>query len=450
MQYILEKRIEHKIFTDECEYFFTFLNDRFEYTVELWIKELEKKFNKKFKPIWILSSKQNNIFKKNNFIIINKELKKIKKDHIVYLEDYEDINKEFSESKFINQLIDKLSKKQDRVFILGFTSSHLNIKNSKVKILGPSPKIATLFDNKIEHVKLFRHLNLPRNKTRIYKNITAIKQNEKYPFYISASYTSGGHESETIYSEKDLNKFYLKIRKINRKHPFLVANLITSIKLSPNINAIVCGKNDTRIVCITDQILRGNQYLGNIYPTKATTKERVEMIKITKKVGNYLAEQGFKGAFGLDYIIDFKKNIFPVDLNPRRQGGYLTNICMALPKINIPRIELKIALGESIPDFDYGDFQTNIVWAHSKIKPYQSNVRILNHFEISKPQYPFKHIGATYKAIFYSKGDIIMDGNAGYLIVSGNNYEKIKNKIITETENLLIKNFKKENCDSRM
>jgi threonyl-tRNA synthetase len=35
MDYILEKELKEEIFTDEFEYFFTFLNDRFEYAVEL-------------------------------------------------------------------------------------------------------------------------------------------------------------------------------------------------------------------------------------------------------------------------------------------------------------------------------------------------------------------------------------------------------------------------------
>jgi hypothetical protein len=447
MEHILEKELKSEIFTDEYEYFFTFLNDRFEYAVELWIKELEKKFNKKFKPIWILSSQQSDLFKKDNFIIINKKLQEIKqnlkKNNVVYLEDYEDTNKEFSESEFIKDLITKLIKKQERVFILGFTSSCLDVQNPKVKILGPSPKVATQFDDKIKHIKLFHFLDLPRNPTRIYRSIEEIKSNEKYPFYISASYTSGGHESGTIYSEDDLDIFYSKLRKINKNQPFLVADLITDIKLSPNINAVVCGENDTRIICIADQILRGNQYLGNIYPSKSSEKEKQIIIGATKKVGDHLAKQGFRGLFGLDFIIDSKGNISAVDLNPRRQGGYLVNTLMALPKINIPEIELKLALNEEIPNFDYEDFQGSFIWAHSKIKPYLSNVRILKDFKNGKPFEPFENIGAEYNTIFYPKGCLFADGNAGYLIISSSSssYEEIKERIIKETEILVSKNF---------
>lgn len=65
MENILEKKLDDNLFSDKFEYFFSFLADRFEYSVELWIKELEKKFGKRFKPIWVLSAKQNNLFEKN-------------------------------------------------------------------------------------------------------------------------------------------------------------------------------------------------------------------------------------------------------------------------------------------------------------------------------------------------------------------------------------------------
>ncbi len=63
MDSIIEKRLEKGVFSDENEYFITFLSDRFEYLNVLWAKALEKRFDKKFKPIFILSAKQNELFR---------------------------------------------------------------------------------------------------------------------------------------------------------------------------------------------------------------------------------------------------------------------------------------------------------------------------------------------------------------------------------------------------
>ena len=107
--YILDVSVNDNIFVDNIEYFFCFLSDRFELAANIWANELNKKFNKIFKPIWILSAKQNHFFNKENYIIINKKQKeieqKLQKHNVIYLEDYEDINKEFSESQIIKDII---------------------------------------------------------------------------------------------------------------------------------------------------------------------------------------------------------------------------------------------------------------------------------------------------------------------------------------------------------
>ena len=112
-----------------------------------------------------------------------------------------------------------------------------------------------------------------------------------------------------------------------------------------------------------------------------------------------------------------------------------------MSKINIPEIELKLTLSEKVQEFDYQDFQGNFIWAHSKIKPYYSNTRILNDFQNGKPFEPFEQVGTEYKAIFYPRGCLFADGNAGYLVISGSSYEEIKDRIIKETEILISKNF---------
>ncbi len=444
MNYILEQNLNKKILSDGYEYFFTFLFDRFEYAVELWITELEKKFTKKFKPIWILSAKQNDLFKKENYIVINKKLKEYRErlsgNEVIYLEDYDDLNREFSESEFVLDLISELIKKQGRIFILPFTSSYLNFENSNVIILGPDPKIAAKFSNKITHLNLFKELGLPVNQNEIYNSISEIKTKVKYPFYISASYTTGGNECGIIYSEEDLDFFCRKLRETNKSNSFIVSKLITEIKISPNVNAVVCKEDDTRIICITDQILRGNQYQGNIYPSKANYKETEEIINATKKVGNHLSKFGFRGLFGIDFIIDSNDQLYCVDLNPRRQGGYLCNILMS-GKINIPGIELDLILGETILEFDFEDFNLNYAWAHTKIVPYTSNMKIKNILKKDFPYHPFRKVGSEYKAIFYPVNYFLANGYAGYFIVSGHSYENVMEKIEKETKMLITNNF---------
>ena len=260
-----------------------------------------------------------------------------------------------------------------------------------------------------------------------------------FPAFVSASYTSGGSESKIVYNKEDLEGFYYGLRKANKNNNFLWAQLITDLKSSPNVSAIIIGKNKTKVICTADQILRGNVYLGNIFPTKVNNKIKMKLETITRKVGHYLSVYGFRGLFGIDFIVDSKNKIYTTDLNPRRQGGYLCNVFSS--KIDIVDMELRLALGEKIKDFDESALKASYVWAHSKVKPYFHNVRILKEFKSGEEIQPFEKLGAVFKCIYYPKSAIMMSGNAGYFITSGNEYDTVKNRLIREMETLISKDF---------
>ena len=430
---------------DGYNYFFSLLTDRFEPLSDIWATELEKKFNKKFKPIYILPFIHNKLFEEDNYVVLNERLfslhKKLGRKDIINLIYPEDLNKQFCESPFIKNLTKKLLKKQGKLFILSFTSVWLDIKNPNIILLGPKPKVAERFDDKVEHIKTFKKLKLPVNKVEIYQNFEDLKKKRKnYPFFLSATFSSGGFESKIIYTSEDLEIFYLNLRPINKKGSFIAASLIKDIVLAPNTNAMVIGKDDTKMICVSDQIMRDNRYMGNIYPSKAKAKHLKIMRDATVRIGNYLSRFGFRGIFGCDFLITKQGKCFVTDLNPRRQGGYFCNVFMS-KKISIIDLEMKLVFGERIPEFKYEDFQVNYSWAHSKLVPYFNNMKILKEFKTGNPNTPFENIGSVYKAIYYPKGHILLAGNPGFYLTTENSYQKINKKIIKETEKLISTSY---------
>lgn len=447
MDEIISVKFPKNLGEDNCEYFFTLLGERFFYLNNLWIKELEKKFNKKFKPIFVLNSKRNKFFKMGSYIIINKRLSnlqnKIGNKKIVFQSELEDFNQEFSRSKLVENIINELALKQKRVFILSWTTSKLFLKNQKAVILGPKPAVATKYDNKIEHVKLFQKLNLPRNKTKIYNKLSELEKISKtaFPLFLSASFSSGGHESRVFKSLTELKSFYPQFREINRSNKFLVADLIQDIISSPNSSAIVAGNNKTDIICISDQILHGTKYLGNIYPAKLSEKNRKNVVESTKKIGDYLSQQGFRGLFGCDFLIDSKNNCYITDLNPRRQGGYLCNVLMLLSKgVNIIEAELKLALGEKIAPIDSTVLGVEYCWAHSKINP-PPNYKIISSLKSGRPSDPFSNIGSVFKMTFFPEKYLYVSGTAGYCIASDYSRTKAEKRVKNTLKEVNIKSF---------
>lgn len=448
MNEIIKVKLEKDFKENGFEYFFTLLSERSDYLNNLWIEELEKKFNKKFKPIFVLNAERNKFFKMDNYIIINERLyrlqKKLKNERIIFQSESDDLNREFSDSKFIKSLINKLILKQKRVFILSWTTSGLFLNNPKVIILGPNPKIATKYDSKLEHVKLFKKLNLPRNEVKIYKNFAEVQKIKGifYPFFLSADFSSGGQESKIITSQEDLEKFYPWLRTKNRNTKFLVAKLVRNIISAPNTSAIVIDKNNTEMLCISDQILHDTKYLGNIYPARISKKTRRIITEATKKIGNHLSKLGFRGLFGCDFLINSKDNCYITDLNPRRQGGYLCNALMFLPKgVNIIEMELKLALGEEVTSPKLQDISIDYAWAHSKIKPPHPNYQILSTWKFGEPDDPFLKPDSTFKMTFFPEKYLYVAGTAGYCIVSGTSRNKVEKKINKIAKEMATKYF---------
>lgn len=444
---ISELKLDKDMLSNEREYFFTFLGERFEEATLLWKEALENHFQKKFTPIFIIPGKNNQYFRKTNFIIINKRLSRIKKDtgkkNFIFLSEQDDINEEFCNSYFIRNLIERLIKKQGRIFILPFTTTNLLLRSSKVIILGPDPDVATKYDSKIEHKLLFDKLKLSRNEIRIFENLEAVRREmRRFPIFLSAAFSSGGHESRIIKNPAQITSFLRELRSINRTNKFIAARFIEDVVLSPNSNAIVVGRNKTIVNCISDQILRDHQYLGNIYPSKATKKCKNKIKMITEKVGNYLSRRGFRGIFGLDFIIDKRGAVFVTDLNPRRQGGYLCHIFAALQKgIDLVDLELRIYLNERVPHLTQEDFDLNYVWAHSKIKPYRGGQKIMRNFSVSSPFAPFAKKGKVHKSIFYPKHYIFVGGTAGYYITTGTSYDRVLRKTRKDVDTIIDQSF---------
>src|SRR3990167_6409730 len=121
MESLIEASFEKDFENNDCEYFFTLLDARFDYLNYLWVEELEKKFKKKFKPIFVSNTQKNKFHKKENSIILNERLLKLQKllrtKKIVFQSETEDLNLEFCHSELIGSLIKKLLRKKDRVFV---------------------------------------------------------------------------------------------------------------------------------------------------------------------------------------------------------------------------------------------------------------------------------------------------------------------------------------------
>lgn len=432
MDYLLDADFE----TNDIQYFFSLHGPRFEYMNRAMATSLSKRFGKEFRAIRILNAWPNKHYNQPNYIVLNKEAYNLSKKlgrHVVYLRDYEDVNVEFAHNQLILDIARKLRAKQSTVFVYPFTTAFLHLPKKTFTVLGPPPLIAQKLDNKIEQVKLFHKLNLPHNKTSIYESTANLLKNERYviPGYISASYTSGGSESALIYSKDMLNAFLSKLRPINRKNPFMVAEIFKDIALAPNINVLVTSDKKIHPLVIADQILLGNKYLGNIYPSEASEKQLKQMNDIAKTIGDYLAKNDYIGLFGLDFLINKDGKLVVVDLNPRHQGGYAVNgLMLSVMGLSLTDLELSTLLKEKVdPETDKLLRPLGFAWSHIKVVPAEKGQKIRKVYHHSSIEEPFIKIGESFVTEFYEKGSLFIDGYIGYQVHTAKTRKQLKKKM---------------------
>jgi len=444
----LEISLDDDLGKNKTQYFFSLLGPRFDVMNKLMASSLKKKFGGEFKPIRVLPARPNKHYDYGNYIVMNEHAKQVEDelgDKIIYLQEYEDLNVEFFDSPLIKDLSDQLLKKQDQIFIYSFTTSFMKRAKGFTPI-GPDPELATYYDDKIKHYELFSELDLPRNEVRIFSDLQDLLRNYKefMPSYLTATYTSGGNEAGLIYDGLCLNKFIGGLRDINKeKGKFLAAKIFERSTWEPNVNAIVTGEGETSVLVITDQIMSGNRYLGNIYPSTTPKKVHEEIVEITTKVGNYISKKGYRGLFGLDFLVNDKGRLVVVDFNPRRQGGYLCN-ALALKEsgVELTDLELECALEEDINKMPkYEDITYPGAWTYSKIRPSDPGRRVVKEINDGNMEDIFKKRG-VFESTFYREGTLFVAGYIGSAAVVGEDRKSIVNKLreITNTtlENSLL------------
>jgi len=238
-----------------------------------------------------------------------------------------------------------------------------------------------------------------------------------------------------------LKNFLSRLRDINREGPFLMADIFESMVLAPNASAIVTDDGSVHTLVITDQILRGNRYLGNSYPSRAGDAHRAKITRVMDKIGKFLSTNSYRGLFGCDFLISAEGKMVVVDLNPRRQGGYVCN-AFALDAVGVSLTDLELACavdGSVTLDVSPKKLEYPHAWVHAKVKPYEPGQRCRLDQKKGDLRSIFNKPHGAYDAAFYKKGSIFIDGYVGYCVVTGDNLESVTAELNQHIEVLLAR-----------
>jgi hypothetical protein len=164
-----------------------------------------------------------------------------------------------------------------------------------------------------------------------------------------------------------------------------------------------------------------------------------QIIEVTQKIGTYLAKEGYRGLFGLDFLLNIEGELVVVDLNPRRQGGYGCNL-LALNSLGIDlfELELKTTLREETPlNLPVDGANIPYVWAHSKVKPSDPGQCVRDERQFGDLETIFTSPSGQYGATFSTKGSVFIDGYTGYAAVTGQDRKQVVKELEDNISELL-------------
>ncbi|PLX53115.1 MAG: hypothetical protein C0611_06850 [Desulfobacteraceae bacterium] len=362
-------------------HYFLYIGSIKNYGLNIFLKEaLSKIYNRKFDFISIIQD----IFAQYpypNLMVVNPLVNEFSRTHgrkASCRVPTRDFLSSVSNNPHVQELVKKLLDRQKKLYIYMYESLP-EMKFDQlpgVFIVGPDSKISERLNSKIFQYETCKNF-LPMVDFRIcngldelLKTTDKLWSNWTEGIFVSEEWSAGGLKSIVAHSPDDIIKKF-KDNKLN----YLISRFIPHDS-DPTVLGVVANENDIYIAGIADQFIEhGNQFVGSAFPTILEKTLTIQLKNHTRRVGQWLAREGFRGIFGCDYLVDPQGRIFFLEVNARKQGTAMEFCCTlenTLPKGSamLPELEYYAVFQERFPDHTI-EMQNNfkkIHWATHNYK----------------------------------------------------------------------------------
>ncbi len=183
------------------------------------------------------------------------------------------------------------------------------------------------FENKVNFVEVTDKLKIPNAESKVLRldNFEAVKQYLENGKKCVIQLTSGfsGNSTFLVGNKDDFNRVLeryqgrcVKVAEYLQRETFTINACIAQ-------NNTIVGKPIFQITGLTD--FNGNKLgtSGNDYarPDKLPIGAREKIFNYTRSIGEYMKKEGYKGIFGLDFIVDGGSKVDLIEINPRLVGS---------------------------------------------------------------------------------------------------------------------------------
>ena len=429
---------------DRSKYYFIFISELRAYGIGHFFKEALSKalFIPKEKIEFITIAPD--VFEQYNYdnLIIMTKLK----DRENKRPPLDEFMIEISNSSYIDDIINQVLANQNELYLYMFESNPYMTLDHKegVILVGPNSDIVTTLNNKISLYEIFSDV-VPMAKFSISNSFDElIKSSSKFfdknrdKLFVSLEKSAAGANSIIANNIDEIVERF----KENIDDTFLVTEFIEHIS-DPTTLGVVINEDEIYVAGVADQRIVGTSFRGSTYPSKMPQNIQQIIIEQTRTVGKKMAELGYRGIFGCDFIVTKDAKVYFVETNPRKQGSTMEFCCalktqLPLGAPNLPEIEFyAVTEGTKAPRQKEPNFyKTDIFWGtynvkisnklltHSYLPQQRGEIEMFESVakaKINKEYMILEHIGQDF---FVNEGSFL-----GRVVATGKNYKDIEDGI---------------------
>ncbi|TNF47259.1 ATP-grasp domain-containing protein [bacterium] len=263
--------------------------------------------------------------------------------------------REVSQSQAVSNLLDRILDNQGELYINVFESrGELSLTDDeRVRLIGPDPDLGNTFNNKLIQYQMASNLGIPIPSGRACNTLAEAMQTAEtflkagYQVFVSGEYSAAGSNSIIANSTREI------LHRFPEPDEKLLVTRYVEHGHDPTVLGLVAGEEDVYIASVADQNVEGTRFRGSTYPTVLDPETVHDLVEMTRTIGLHLGSQGYRGAFGCDYIVDHNGEIFFIEINARKQGTTMeTTLTMAhnLPGHPFfPELEYYAATEQGLP-----------------------------------------------------------------------------------------------------
>ena len=247
-------------------------------------------------------------------------------------ESIEDINNYLLQHPEVQDYLKTRSKgkKAGKVMFLMFDAETEKLaKKQGLEIMFPSAKMRTFMDNKVNTNRIAEKAGVPcvpyvLSQVKNYKHLGEVSKSLGNDLVIQTPFGDSGHTTFFISNEEEFKKHEEEIVKEKEVKVMKRINCKGSaIEACVTQHGTIVAPLMTELVGFKELTPYKGGWCGNeIYPDAFSPTLRQKARKYTQLFGNQLREEGYKGYFELDFLIDQDNGqIYLGELNPRVTGA---------------------------------------------------------------------------------------------------------------------------------